>query len=389
MTFNKKVVLTFVRHYIPGYKSGGPIRSIANTVEHLGDQIHFSIVTSDRDALDRKPYPNIWPDKWNKVGTAQVYYLSPRDKNIFTLARVINNTQYNSLYLNSFFDLNFTIKPLLLRKLKLIPDKPVIIAPRGEFSEGAISLKAWKKKLYVKIAQVAGLYKGITWQASSEHEAQDIKRVMGKVAKDIKVATNLPPPVIKESSALYKTSDSETKIIFLSRITPKKNLDYALRIMAHLKEDIKFNIYGPIRDKNYWGSCKKIIDRLPENISVTFHGELEPSMVPAVMAENDLFFLPTRGENYGHVIAEALAAGTPVLIANTTPWRNLAEAGVGWDLDLSDETSFIQCIEKCAKMKGNDYLNWRRKVMDYAQKNLNNPDLIETNLKLFLEADRK
>ena len=52
------------------------------------------------------------------------------------------------------------------------------------------------------------------------------------------------------------------------------------------------------------------------------------------LAKNDLFFFPAHGENYGHVIAEAMAAGCPVLISDQTAWRNLEEKGAGWDLPL-------------------------------------------------------
>src|SRR5690606_23072653 len=64
----KPVILTFVHYYLPGYKSGGPVRTIANMVEHLSDQLDFWIVTSDRDALDSDPYPNVTIDAWNAVG---------------------------------------------------------------------------------------------------------------------------------------------------------------------------------------------------------------------------------------------------------------------------------------------------------------------------------
>ena len=98
----KPNVLTFCGHYLPGYKSGGPVRSIANMVNILSDEISFSIVTSDRDLLDRMPYPGIKVDSWNSVGKAQVYYCSPENRSIRSFSRLINATPHDILYLNSF-----------------------------------------------------------------------------------------------------------------------------------------------------------------------------------------------------------------------------------------------------------------------------------------------
>lgn len=55
--------------------------------------------------------------------------------------------------------------------------------------------------------------------------------------------------------------------------------------------------------------------------------------------------MPAQGENYGHVIAEALCAGVPILIADTTPWRNLEEQGIGWDLSLNNPKAFSNVID--------------------------------------------
>ena len=57
-------VLVFVDWYKPGYRGGGPVRSMINMVDHLGDQCHFHIVTADTDYTNTQPYPGIVPDQW-------------------------------------------------------------------------------------------------------------------------------------------------------------------------------------------------------------------------------------------------------------------------------------------------------------------------------------
>src|SRR5258708_7183130 len=127
-------VLVVVHDYLPGYKAGGPVRTIANMVERLSDEFDFRVVTSDRDRFDGTPYVGVDLDSWNRVGKAQVYYLSERSKSLRTIARIISGTAHDILYLNSFFDPVFTQLPLWARRFGLLPPKPVVLAPRGEFS---------------------------------------------------------------------------------------------------------------------------------------------------------------------------------------------------------------------------------------------------------------
>src|SRR5690606_12999015 len=110
---------------------------------------------------------------------------------------------HSTLYLNSFFDVCFTVKPLLARLLRLAPKRRCVIAPRGEFSPGALDLKTTKKKTFLVISKFAKLYSNLIWQASSEHEFRDITNVIGSSAKDIRIAADLPA---KPKSSLSKTA---------------------------------------------------------------------------------------------------------------------------------------------------------------------------------------
>lgn len=140
-------ILVFVRHYLPGYKHGGPVRTIANLVEALGDEFNFRIVTSDRDATETEPYPHLaGQEGWLPVGKARTLYLAPERKNLLHIAKILRETPHDVLYLNSLFDPDFTLKPLLARRLGLAPKTRCVIAPHGELSPGALGIKAPKKK---------------------------------------------------------------------------------------------------------------------------------------------------------------------------------------------------------------------------------------------------
>ncbi len=200
---NRIRVLTFVDFYLPGYKAGGPIRTIFNMIERLSDDVEFLIFTRDHDLGEKKPYKDVISDDWNKVGNASVYYVSQAKFTLARIAKLMRETSYDVVYLNSFFSPKGTLLPLLVRRLQLCPSRPVIIASRGEFSPGAINIKGLKKRTYIALTKVIGLYNDLVWQASSINEQQDIKRVLGNVASEILVAPNLLPPNWIFSSSWY------------------------------------------------------------------------------------------------------------------------------------------------------------------------------------------
>jgi glycosyltransferase involved in cell wall biosynthesis len=161
-----------------------------------------------------------------------------------------------------------------------------------------------------------------------------------------------------------------------------KNLEFALNALSKVKFPIVFDIYGPIEDEKYWHLCKELIDKLPTQIDVNYCGAVTPDQVSAVFSGCDLFLFPTRGENYGHVIAESLSAGTPVLLSDQTPWRDLNRDQLGWDLPL-DMDAFAEKVEKVARMDAESRLNWRKQVAISSISKINNKQDIANNLALF------
>lgn len=380
----KPVVLTFIGSYLPGYKAGGPIRSVANLVANLGEEIDFRILTRDRDLGDDAPYADVATGSWLQVGQGQVQYLGPRLQSLFSVARIVRATPHDTLYLNSFFSPGFTIIPLVARRLGMIPKRPLVIAPRGEFSAGALGLKARKKRLYLACAKALGLISAAAWKASSPHEAEDIRRVLDVPTDRIHIAVDLPQRLADTPPAHQpRAADAPLRAIFLGRVSPMKNLDYALEALAHVRSPVAFSIYGPAEDVAYATECRRISADLPVHVTVDWVGPVEPAEVPGIMADNDLFFLPTRGENFGHVIAEALGAGTPVLIADTTPWRGLSDLGVGEDLPLADPVAFAAAIDRQAALSPEQAIEKRAQTFAYARQRQREGADVEANRRLF------
>jgi len=107
------------------------------------------------------------------------------------------------------------------------------------------------------------------------------------------------------------------------------------------------------------------------------------------MGQHDLFFFPTLGENYGHVIMEALMAGCPVLLSDRTPWRNLTAAGVGWDLPLEQPERFSAVLEECIAMDGPTFTEWSDRATAFAVQQATAPGTVEANRLLFRGVIRR
>lgn len=373
----KNKILILSDYYLPGYKAGGPIRSIKNMINNLKINHEFIVLTRDHDIGEHEPFPTNMRQPHDNI-----YYLSKQDGYVKSFIRITDKIDYNLYYLNSFFSLWFSILPLLLIKFSIIKHRPVLIAPRGELSKNALRIKAIKKRLFLFLAKRLNLYRNVLWQASNEAELKDIKRIMGRGAL-VHIAANI---VNQRNEAKRKKTPKEAgvcRIAFLSRISKKKNLLYALHILRRVCVNVQFDIYGPVEDLLYWQKCKSLILKLPANINVYYHGEILPDTVIDVLAQHDLFFLPTKNENFGHVIFESLSAGCPVLISDTTPWSELEKYGVGWDISLPEKQRFVDVINRIGEMSDETYQTLVAKVLDYSDNYLQHSSAIDQHASLF------
>lgn len=380
----KRKVLVLAGYYVPSVKGGGPIQSIKNLVDNLSDRIEFYILAADRDLGDHQQFQGVATNKWVQVGNAKVFYININELSLRNLAGIINSVSCDVIYLNSFFSYKFSIAALLLRKLKLIPQRPLILAPRGQFNAGALGLKTGKKRLFIKIIKALNLYNGIKWHATAEAEKNDLEAVFGKEA-DIKIAGNLTADysTLKYNKSITKNA-GELKVVFISRIHPKKNLKKAIELLKDVKGKIEFNIYGPLEDKDYWAECRQTINILPESITVTYRGVIDHEDIMEVFNDHHVFLFPTLGENYGHVISEAFIGGCPVIISDQTPWRGLKEMSVGWDLALNNETGFIKALQYCIDLKIEDYDILSRSAFEYGKRMSNSTVDIENMYELLM-----
>jgi glycosyltransferase involved in cell wall biosynthesis len=379
-------VLCLVDYFLPGFRGGGPARTIVNMVEQLGDEFEFLIYTRDRDFKSPRAYEGVQVDSWGPFGRARIYYASPAAFSFSGLRRLLTETPHAVLYLNSFFSPRATILPLLIRRMELCRVRPTLLAPRGEFSAGALALKGRKKRLYLLLSRRIGLFRGVAWQASSALEACDIQRVVNAAGDDVFVAPN--PLAHYRSGAPSVMQDRPAgplRVIFVSRISPKKNLDYLLDALSGSSEAVDLTIYGPKEDPEYWESCHRRLVSLPQQVRARYCGEWSPEQVNRTFAASDVFVFPTKGENFGHVILESLSAGTCVVVSDQTPWRPDA-AGALEVLPLDQVSDWTRAIERWARLAGPQLQERRRAALAYAAEYRTQDESVELNRQMFLRV---
>ena len=224
-TSQRTRILVFTSCYLPGFKAGGPIRSVSGMVDVLGDEFDFRVVTLDRDLGDTRPYPGIVRGKWLPVGKAQVIYLASETVRLDILRRIIGETPHDVAYLCGGFDPIFALRVLLLRRLGLVRMPSVFVAARRVLP-GALRIKTLKKALFLALARQIGLYNGITWHVSTKFEKSDVRKALGlwgRVFSAVDIS-NIVAPACSSPLQQRKLSN-RLQVVFLSRISPKKNLD--------------------------------------------------------------------------------------------------------------------------------------------------------------------
>lgn len=376
-------VLIFAQHYLPGYKGGGPIKTLKNLVESTGKTIDYRIVTGDRDLGDDTAYSSVDHGQWNAVGRADVLYVAPGLRGLLTPLNVIRRSDCDLVYLNSLFSIRFSLIPLVMSRCMGLT---VVLAPRGELSQGALALKQRKKSVFLTVFRWLGLHRYLLFHGSTRHEKADIEAVFGE-GVDTRIAENIGS---HEFGEVQRRVDSEPlKAVFLSRISPKKNLLGAIHALAHVNAPTVLDVYGPLEDAAYWEQCRAAIATLPTHVRVDYKGHLTPPEIIPTLSHYDVFFFPTKGENYGHVIAEALCAGLPLLISDQTPWRDLETAGIGWTFSDDDGQSYAAMLDRLAEMPAEKFLEMRENVRAWATSKFSETEAVDANISLFFYAFRK
>ena len=368
-------LLIFSDWFPPAFKAGGPINSVFNLVNLIKDSFEVFVLTSAYDHGDQNILENIDCDKWLINAGVKVFY-STKGSNVSKEAqRIIQAEDISNIYFNSMFSVPFALRPFLsLRKF----DVKIVWSPRGMLKASAISNKSIRKKSFLLLLRILHLTNNIHFVASDEQESKDIKYWFG--ANTI-ISTIPNVPKISDSYKVITKNTNKTKICFIGRIHPIKNLDFALSCLNEFAEsDYEFSIIGPIEDKGYYELCRHI---LGDRKNTHFLGPITPLMVKEELMKSHFLFLPTKGENFGHAIFESLMAGRPVLISNQTPWKNLFNSEIGFDLDLDSKESFYKALKFFFELNQNKFDEYCKNAFIFAQNFVDNQKLKKKYLQVF------
>ena len=356
---NPKKIFITLPWFLPAFRAGGPIQSVANLVKEFNEDVEYFIFCGDTD-LNGAELENIEVNTWVRFNEhTHVWYAGP-ERISNTLVQQVEALKPDILFIIGLFSWHYNMVPMIFCK------GPIkILSTRGMLHPGALSQKKWKKKAYLQLFKLLEYHYKVSFHATDEEEANYIKRYFGEPAK-VFVAGNFPKkvgllqPLPKEPGTL--------KLLTIALISPMKNILWVLQALEKVVGNIQYDIYGPVKDAEYWDQCEEQASNLPENIKVIYHREIEPEKIKDALADAHVFVLPSKSENFGHAIYEALSAGRPVITSNNTPWNHLKEADAGINVFNEDTEELANAINFFAEMNLDEMERWSRGAFDYAEK---------------------
>ena len=370
-------ICIFIPWFFPAYKAGGPIQSIANMVDQFTENISYKIFCSNID-LDGTVL-NVPVNTWVKYNDhTQVFYTSKKLMSVISLKKEVKRVGADILFINGIYSWYFNLAPLLFYK---VPH--TIISARGMLHPGALSEKKFKKKIYLFLWKLFRLYKKCSFHVSTEQEKEFVEVVFGKNIK-VFIAQNFPR-ILKTQTPINKIS-GYLRLVSIALISPMKNHLLVLKALASCNNNVTYNIYGPVKDPGYWNICTGEIKKLPENITVEYHGDISPGQVETALSKNHTFILPSKSENFGHAIYEALTAGKPVITSNNTPWTNLKESNAGLNVSNIQPDELTGAIDFFALMDQNEYQRWSSCAAKYAAQSVDLDDIKQQYSKMFFSS---
>lgn len=345
------IVAVFAPLYPPAFRGGGPIRSTAAMVASAPDGYTPVVLTADADLGADKPL-DVPRNEWSNRAGVDIYYASVRSlSRLWKAFRAVRRRGPEMLHLNGFFNPALTILPLLLWRVGFWGRATLLIAPRGEFGDAALSRRNAKKRLYIRLFRFLRLNHFVIWHATAQHEAEDIRGLWGSEARIALRENDVLLPV--EPLVPSRWPNGVARVAFVGRLVEHKGLAVALEALKSVRVGIRLDVYGSREDLAYVAMCEAIASGLSAPVEVRFRGELAPDAVRVAMAEYDAVVMPTAGENFGHVIAEALSSSCPVIATPYTPWTHVLRSA-GLVVDDREPTSWAVALERFAALSASE-----------------------------------
>lgn len=218
--------------------------------------------------------------------------------------------------------------------------KPLVISPHGMLYPQALMVSGWKKEIISKLFLRKDLSKADCIHATSEEEARHI-RDFG-VSNPIAVIPNCI--CVENYPKPRKEPNQKRRFGFVGRLNPIKNIDILIKAWISLGEktgDWELEIIGSGEPE--YENYLKSIAKSCKNQNIIFKGFLSGDELHTAVRNLDFQILPSKSENFGMVVPEALVCGVPVIASKGTPWGLLEKYNCGWWIE-STETSIAETI---------------------------------------------
>jgi len=311
-------VISFSEYFLPGFRGGGTIVSLSRILQQSTKHEHF-VFTRNHDLGDPHVYPDVLDQKWMQIGNVEVAYLRPGLRDLIWMVKEIRRVKPDLYYVNSLQSPDYSILPYILRFLRVIPNAKLLVAPRGECSVGARNHKALKKRVARPFLNWI-LNRDAMWHVSSRRELDEVEAWRRRKVEGARSIIQGDPAATASPAPSSGSGAEVPVIVFASRIDQMKGLDIAIQCLQEITCPCEFRVYGSISDQSFWEHCLELVAQLPSQIAFIYMGSYSHASVQTIFSDADVFLFPTRGENFGHAIAEALSVGCPVVMSLNTNW---------------------------------------------------------------------
>lgn len=258
------------------------------------------------------------------------------------LVKKLNHSNSIILHVHNLWNYIPFIAYILSNKYKV----PLVISVRGSLYKWSLSQSVLQKKVAWFLFQKKMLQNAKCIHVTEEKEMEAVRAL----------SITSPIAIIPNGIELNEFENMNTKdeaksnlnlninkkyILFMSRIHPKKGLEYLIKAwISDIDNYVEWDllIVGPEYDKKYITKIKKILKENSLENRVFFTGMLTGEKRIDAFGASDLFMLPSHTENFGVVIAEAMAAKLPVITTHGTPWKEIEEQNAGWWVALNQKS---------------------------------------------------
>jgi glycosyltransferase involved in cell wall biosynthesis len=224
--------------------------------------------------------------------------------------------------------------------------KPFVCSPRGMLAPAALAFSRLKKRVFWRLLQGSAVRQAACIHATSEEEYREIRAFC--LAQPVAIIRNgIDIPEFPAGEPVPRTG--RRSLLSLGRLHPKKGLDTLLRAWAKVEThypDWRLRIVGPAEAGQ--DQALRALASALGLARVSIEGPLYGDAKQTAYRDADLFVLPSRNENFGLTVAEALAAGVPAISTRGTPWSGLESEGCGWWVDQGVEPLAVALTQAMA-----------------------------------------